>query len=363
MSATVSYSRVKLLENVERLRDRLPFAKVHYAVKACGEESVLAVIKDAGLGFEAASAEEFELLLGLDVSPDRITCGLPMKGPLLIRKLYQAGCRHFVFDCAEEFEALCSEAPLSKKLLRIYVSDLDNDSARWGMERDGFESCRQTFAEFIDRIDGLTFHLARNYRLRTIEKVLDRVEVWLGLIENGSCRVLNIGGGYRDTLPRHLGLRHNLDAFYGFISQRIAVLKDRFRLAIWAEPGRSIVESAGFLQTSAMQVRFRKPDEIVVAVELNIGVRAGAHPTEITVVSEGRREVIYDLALHLNLTYEPHVMCNFVDATCEYDVFYRLPLRRMIQPMETLEFSGLGAYTTCLSSRFHQRASPTVRVI
>ena len=55
-------------------------------------------------------------------------------------------------------------------------------------------------------------------------------------------------------------------------------------------------------------------------------------------------------------------MTVFVDATCEYSEFYRLPLVRPPRVGEILEFTGMGAYTACLASRFHARTAPGVEI-
>jgi len=354
MPSTILFRKSELIDNLERVRKRLHYAQLHYAVKANGEREVLEVLHLAGVGFEAASVEEFDRLSSIGVESERILCGLPVKGP---------SCRYFVFDHAAEFDDLRSKAPDAKKILRLYISDLDPESPGWGMDHGELRSCREKFPCFFEQIHGLTFHIARNYRTKTIAKVFDRIEDWLGEINRDSTLILNIGGGYRDQLPLHLALKHDQDKFYDALAQRIAGLRERFSLDVYCEPGRAIVEAAGYLQTEAMQVKTTEQDAIEVVLDLNIGRVPGAHPREISVILDDGRESLYDLEFHINCSKEPHVMCSFVDATCEYGVFYKLPIRRAIQPTEQLEFAGLGAYTTCQSSNFHARTFPRVRVV
>jgi ornithine decarboxylase len=362
MPATLIYDRARLARNVGDLRARLPFARLFYAVKACGEPPVLAALAETGIGFEAASLEEVGHLRRLGVAPERIVCGLPMKGPSLIEALGAAGASAFAFDCAEEFAALVDRAPETPRLLRLYVHDLDRDSARWGMNLEEIDALLG-IPEAAARLDGLSFHLARNYRKGLLTKVLDRVEAVLDRLPQDRPRILNIGGGYRIDLPPHLARKYDLAAFYDALHARIAALTHRFDLALWAEPGRAVVETAGTFCTPVLQVRYRDAHTIDAALELNIGLRAGAHPTEIVAEdSAGRRDVLYTVAMHLAPNTAP-VTCNFLDAICEHEVFYRLPLTRTVAPGELLLFSSLGAYTSCLSSQFHQRPFPEIELV
>jgi hypothetical protein len=60
---------------------------------------------------------------------------------------------------------------------------------------------------------------------------------------------------------------------------------------------------------------------------------------------------------------EERIISNFIDITCEYSHFYTLPLKRVVNQGEKLEFTGLGACTICLSSNFHARPTSNVKII
>lgn len=362
MPATILIKKSIMLDCLEKISSRFHYAEIFYAMKANSDSCVLEILHEAGAGFEVASIEEFSKLLDIGVKLDKIICGLPVKGPKFVDELYSAGCRYFVFDHILEFETLLKYAPKAKKILRLFISDLDQMSFRYGMSLEEIHKCKENIPYFFDEVDGLTFHISGNYRSKNIPKVFDRVDGLLAEFNSSSPLILNIGGGYRDQLPLHLSLKYNLKSYYKLLDKHIRYLKDKYNLIFYCEPGRSIVETSGYLQSEALFVKDYK-NSIDVFLELNIGKVPGAHPLNITVIHEKSKESIYDLSFHMNRDDEDQINCNFIDTVCEYQVFYSLPIRRPIKQGELLEFEGLGAYTTCLSSNFHSRHFPIVRAI
>ncbi len=361
MPARLIYDRATLRADVAALQARLPGIRLFYAAKACAEPLVLGELAAHGLGFEVASAEENKALLDIGVGAQDIICGLPMKGPDLIADMYAKGCRAFAFDCPEEHADLLCHAPSAVRLLRIAVQDLDSTSIGWGMSPDTLDAWVAESDGVLAQIDGVSFHLSRNYRPKLLERVLDRAGAVLDRLQGTTSPILNIGGGYRNTLPPHLALKFDLERFYRTVTERLGCLRARHSIRVWAEPGRALVERAGSLQTRVLQVR-AAAHEHVVALELNIGTKPGAHPSAISAVTVAGREPLYSLDAHLRGDTGEMPTVMFVDATCEFAPFYRLPLCRVPRVGELLEFQGLGAYTGCLSSRFHRRAFPNVTI-
>ena len=284
MPAKLIYDRATLRADAAELARRLPVATLFYAAKACAEKPVLSELAALGLGYEVAGMEEMHVALDIGVDPGRIICGLPMKGPELIARMYAAGCRSFVFDCPEEFASLRRHAPDAQYLLRIGIQDLDSGSIAWGMAHGAVKTWIADFPEVLRSIHGVTFHVTRNYRPVLLGRVVDRAEAVLLRLAGDVVPILNIGGGYRTTLPAHLALKFDLDRFYAELTDRLAALQARRPVRLWAEPGRALVERAGRLQTSVLQVRADAQTHVIV-LELNIGTKPGAHPSEIAAVA------------------------------------------------------------------------------
>ena len=146
-----------------------------------------------------------------------------MKGPELIARMYAAGCRSFVFDCPEEFASLRRHATRSTccgSEYRIWTA-----AALPGASRTGAVDWIADFPEVLRSIHGVTFHVTRNYRPVLLSSMVDRAEAVLLRLAGDVVPILNIGGGYRTTLPAHLALKFDLDRFYAELTDRLAALQ------------------------------------------------------------------------------------------------------------------------------------------
>ena len=359
MASIMHFRKDHLIGSYEQLACLLPVDKLFYALKANAEMPVLRVLAEHGCKFELASLGEYERLKSIGVSGERMICGLPVKSQELIETLYGYGCSYFVFDHIDEHTKLIQYAKRAKKILRISILDIDREGSAYGLEYADFEHLVKENKEFIDKVDGLTFHIARNYQSTLIEKVFDRLEDYLQFFEKNRKLIINIGGGYRFDLPLHLREKYSLIEYYEKLSSRISKVRSDRLVEFYSEPGRGVVESSTRLISNVDLVK-TKDGVREVYLELNIGMRAGTHPTEVAVVGRDGREIIYDLEFHLNSKLSDRIPHVFVDTVCEPYSFYSIPLKRKIYQGETIEFCGVGAYSIAMSSNYHGRKRPVV---
>lgn len=118
-------------DSFTNLKKMLSITEIHYALKANAELEILRTLKDINASFEVASIEEFNKLKSIEISSEKIICGLPIKTAEMIRFLYEQGCNYFVFDHLSEYEKICKNAPapqkkLSEFIYQIYVQVLLN---------------------------------------------------------------------------------------------------------------------------------------------------------------------------------------------------------------------------------------------
>ncbi len=66
-------------QNYQRLCDELPDTEIFYAVKANPADPVLALLRDLGSNFDAASIYEIEQCLALGIAPERLSFGHTVK--------------------------------------------------------------------------------------------------------------------------------------------------------------------------------------------------------------------------------------------------------------------------------------------
>ena len=67
-------------------------------------EEVIRMLNELGSNFDVASVYELRKLLGLGVSPDRISYGNTIKKSEDIKEFYQAGVRIYVSDSEAEVQ-------------------------------------------------------------------------------------------------------------------------------------------------------------------------------------------------------------------------------------------------------------------
>lgn len=345
-----SVDKQKLKQNIIKLKEKMCADRFFYAVKANAEEPVMATLAEEGIGFEIASIEEFDRVKqNKEFNEKNIICGLPVKPVALIRSLYEYGVRYFVFDRIGEYYKLQENAPLSKKIVRLYVKDIDGESAEWGMQINDI-IC------LIDAgycIDGVSFHIPRNYQIKHIDKVMKRIEMVLSV--SNKEMIVNVGGGYRPELQKHLALRYDIDKFYTIYNGYLKDIKRRYGAVIYCEPGRGIVESACHIVAEVVLAE-QSNDLYRIFLNINIGSVVGSHPYRIMVIGTGEEECIYSNEWHIDRNAEEkRITTSFIDTICEYKIFFTLPLKRPLKQGEILRFEGMGAYTFSQAYDFHCR--------
>lgn len=332
------FEKEKIESAFSTLKNFLQESDIYYALKCNSEIGVLKKLHQLGSKFEVASTEEFKKLLRIGVSTEDIICGLPVKSIEMINYLYDKGCRYFVFDHIQEFKKLLQYTQYSKKILRIYVNDIAPNSIEYGMRLDQLNSIIAESPELINYIDGISFHLTENVNITPLIEVLERVEHFLSKLSGGE-KILNIGGGYRNEA---------MDEFFEVLNSRLRILKSRYQLKIFAEPGRAIVQKAGKLVARVILV---KEEADIVDVYIDAGIPSGfvRRPGFVKVIgaSEIQNKKIY----------------RFFDTTCLHKPLLVYPLKYDLKENNIIEFGHMGAYTTCYSTSFHAWKKPFIEML
>lgn len=335
------FSAKEISDCYKAIQMKMPEVKIHYALKANSEIEVLQVLKQNNAYFEVASEGEYSKLLKIHVPAERIICGLPVKPTEWISCLYEKGCRYFVFDLMSELIKIKKNAPESKKILRVNINDLVPESIDFGMAYDAILT-NLKYEDFKSSIDGLSFHISNNIDSNKLNVVLNRMDQLLSMMPQRHY-VLNIGGGYRLNAP---------EDFYNVLNSRISKLKSKYNLEIYAEPGNTIINTAGVVRTSVVGVRPRKENQYDLYID-------AGKPTGIK--TDEKRIPTYIKLLSEAPTCEQREY-RFVDITCMHKPHFSIQLSQEVRVGDIFEFGGMGAYTVCLQSAFHAWESPTVIV-
>lgn len=314
---------------------------IFYSLKANAEKEILQILKDVDARFEIASIGEFNVLKEINVSSERIICGLPVKPVQWLQYMYEEGCMYFVFDSKSELEKLIKYTPNSLKILRINISDLIPNSIEYGMEYESAYNLLNN-VEMVKYVDGLSFHISNNINIDNFNCVMDRIETLIPFILSSKI-LLNIGGGYRMDAT---------NAFYFNLQERITQIKSKYCMDIIAEPGNSIVNSAGSIYTKVIGIKKRNGyTDLYIDVGKPSGLKTNNKRIPISVNVIGKKRC-----------FESHKY-RFIDITCMHKPHFFWDLNYGIGENDIIQFTGMGAYTVCLQSKFHLWGSPIIEIV
>lgn len=337
-------------EKFTRLRRALTGVRVYYAIKANPHRRLIQMLHAMGAGFEVASEEEMNLVLGCGVSSREIITSNPLKSVSFIGAAHHAGVEYFAFDSYAEVDKLSAHAPGCKGYVRLVVP---NEGSQWPLSRKfGVET-----AEAIELLEyaatrkvipyGITFHVGSQCLSQSswINAIKKSKVVWEAVRNRGiELRMLNIGGGFpieyaTDSIPP-------VDELGRVIGR---TLKDEFppSIEIFAEPGRLIVGEAGTM-VSTVVAKARREEENWLY--LDIGVFTG--------LMESIGGIQYPF---LTLKDGPQMTWVVAGPTCDsMDVIAKQVSLPDLAVGEKVYIPSAGAYTTAYASRFNGFSLPRI---
>lgn len=334
------FSQKCILDNYYYLKNVLSEAECYYALKANANKEVLNILKHAGSNFDAASYHEFKLLVDLGISVNQIIFSLPIKPRKLIEDLAELGCTYFTFDSLNELMKLEQLAVMSKKVLRVYITDILERCIPYGMffEEIMFNLNNNNFAS---RMDGISFHITTNNNIDDVLRVLERVELILKRVReerNTSEFILNIGGGYPTK---------RYEDYFVNLNYHLSDLKNKYNIKILFEPGRSVVNSAG--KYIAEIIKIDKHDEY-----FNIYIDGG-DPHGISYSQNIR-------LLEETSSKTTKKICRVIGMTCKHEILGVTRMREDLKVGQYIVFDNSGAYTLSERSDFHLWPAPEIIV-
>lgn len=318
----------KIQNNFNKLFISIKPDCLFYALKANSETKILQSLISCNSHFEIASIGEYEKLNRLGVDSKNIICSSPIKTEYTIEQLYKAGIRYFVFDDLNEYKKIERLAPLSKKILRIEITHISADTIAYGMSKAELLQNIGFGNLCVDRINGITFYLSKNKQISVITKVLDYCNEIFEIIGYDE-KILNIGGNYR--LPEEIE-----EGYYNALSLRLSMLRKNHNIKVLAEPGRSIVKSAGSLLTTVIDVKKEKNQ-----VFIDAGVPTGISYCPNCIVNLSNNSCCEEQEYH------------FFDITCSHRELFSAKISFDIFVNDILQFDNFGSYSICKSSQFH----------
>jgi ornithine decarboxylase len=255
----------RVAANLEQLQSAFAALnpKLYYAVKANNDPRVLAIVRDAGCGFDVASVYEVRELQHLGVAGSEMTFSATVKIPGHIEEAFARGIDRFAFDSPTELEKLARLAPGSRVTVRIEVP---HEGSAWPLADKfgvphGEAGALLEYAQTLGlRPYGVTFHVGS--QCVRPESWLDAIElcghVWRDAAARGiRLRLVNLGGGVPARYTAHVPAPRDI----GELASAAALKTFGPDVEYAFEPGRSLVADAGTLVTRVIgkAVRHGRP--------------------------------------------------------------------------------------------------------
>lgn len=338
------FDKKELIKCYDEIKSLLGGIRVYYALKANSNKNVLQILKSIDADFEIASLGEFKALIDVGIKPAKIICGLPIKPINWLKEMYDGGCRYFVFDTLSELNKLIDYSPLSTKILRVSVNEILSESIDYGMPfYEIVDNLKQNRTQLRDITGGISFHISNNINIEDFNRVVERIDIVLAAF-NKPNMILNIGGGYR--------INSDKDFFFN-LNNKILRLKVKHNVNVIAEPGNTIINSAGCIRTSVIGVK--KRDENHYDLYIDAGKPTGIKTDE-------KRIPGYIKQLTEHKPCDERIY-RFIDITCMHKPHFSIRHNSEVYEGDIFEFGEMGAYTLCLRSDFHEWTYPDVYVV
>ena len=241
----------------DELTKNFPQVKVYYAVKANPDQRVLSELAAKGSNFDIASRFELDLVLGLGVTPDRMSYGNTIKKAEDIRYAYEKGIRLFASDSPSDIEKLGENAPGSKVFFRLLVS---NRGADWPLSKK-FGTKKDQLLDLIEDANdqglipyGVSFHVGSqqrdptqwDYPLEQCAQIFTEAKA-KGIV----LKMINLGGGLPAT---YLVPTPPVEAYSAAIFEALHKHFPAGLPELFTEPGRSLVADAGVIVSEVVLI-------------------------------------------------------------------------------------------------------------
>jgi ornithine decarboxylase len=247
----------KIERSYEDLVKHMPFAKIHYAIKANPMDEVVLVLKDKGSNFDVATVYELNQLLRLGVETERISYGNTIKKEKDIAYAYEKGVRLFVTDSESDLKKLARKAPGSRVFFRILTESYGADwplSRKFGAHPDLIYQLILKAQKLGLEPYGLSFHVGSQQRdIGQWDNAISKCKyLFEAVAEKGiRLKMINLGGGFP---AKYQSQTHDLETYAKEIRRFLLEDFGEKLPEIIIEPGRSMVANAGVIVSDVVMI-------------------------------------------------------------------------------------------------------------
>lgn len=354
------YDAKTIEKNIDRLVESFKRcdAQFFFAVKANTSHAVLRVIKNAGIGAEVVSPGELYIALHAGFKPRRILYNNIARKQEDILYAIKRGIVYYNFEAIDQALLLEACAKKTRKRIKLFArinpgifSDTHPHlstgapSSKFGIECIQLAQVAKMIADlrYAD-FTGIHSHIGSQILssrpfIRGVKKVSEFIDFFKK--RNITVRHVNLGGGF--GIPYHPEEKMlNLAP----IARAYGDLKKYHNVAIFLEPGRSIVGNAGFIVTRVMSIKQRKNRMLYI-------IDAG--------MTENPRPALYEAYHHIEairFARRAHRKARVVGPLCENSDEFGLFSLPPLELGKTLIIHNCGAYTRTMASNYNGRLLP-----
>src|SRR5664279_1355641 len=245
-------------DTFHRFTAAFPGAVIDYAMKANSNPQIIQTLIELGGGMEIASLAELQRVLDAGATGNGIICSNPIKNPVFLARMRDAGVYAVVVDSTFEVEKVAQYMPGSRVYVRLAVDNTGSVlplAGKFGVDGDTalelFDMARDLGLTPI----GLSFHVGSQC-LRVsnwVNAIKSCGDLWRKALEHGhELHFLDLGGGYpaghyhTESIPtiEEIGA-----AVMTAIADYIPLTPN---LMIVLEPGRGMVGESGVLVSTVV---------------------------------------------------------------------------------------------------------------
>eukprot|EP00803_Ostreobium_quekettii_P000771 evm.model.scf_4442.2 EVM.evm.TU.scf_4442.2 scf_4442:3416-5458(+) len=334
-----------------------------YAVKCNPDVAMISLLGAAGAGFDCASDEEVELVVGLGIPASRIIFANACKRPRDIRCARKYGVELATFDNRSELVKIARIYPGLKLILRIRADDPDARCQlgnKYGAEGDEVLGLLQCARDLGLEVVGISFHVGSG--ASNPASFTEGIKLAKGAFEAGKAlgfhmHIVDIGGGFsggRFGSDGEIDLGGVPAAVNGALMQYFA---DEGGLRVIAEPGRYFAEAAATLATYVYGQRERVDgagdrvrdyyvtDGLYGSFNCVLYDHAMVTARTLRVSREGRKAQEAEEGMVKSTVFGP--TCDGLDT-----VLRAYPLPKLVNG-DWILFPNMGAYTLAGASNFN----------
>lgn len=320
--------------------------KVLYSIKACAIQTVIDTISHKVNGLSCSSL--FEAKLSKEIVSDNNTIHFTSPGlrkdeihDIFVLSDYVTFNSFSQWENSRKFIKNDGDYGLRINTKLSFVSDHRYDPCRkhskLGVPIEQIIEIIETVPERLNGLTGLHFHTncdSNNFRelLETVHHLDDRLATVLNRMQ-----WINLGGGYIFDEAQ------NIDAFYDAVN----LLKDKYNLEVFIEPGASVVRKAGYIVSTVIDL----------------------------IVNDGKAIAILDTTVNhmpevFEYQYEPDVLDHDDNGKFSYilagssclagDKFGEYSFNEPLEIGSKVIFTNAGAYTMTKANYFNGINLPTI---